>query len=154
MKNDLSSLIIQPKIMSAPIWGTGKIYVPIPEERENSYFGLYFSTAFSSFKTRKLAILSRTYIISNDENANRNLSPGMHNKLPHKGLDLIKWEYQFGGSHKCLVIKTRYIIILQRKIRKFINDWRVEKFQKYLLKMFNKTLLYPDLMLRISEFII
>lgn len=105
-------------MLPAPIWGTGKVYIPPLEEREGSAIDLFFSTGFSSFQGRGLRSLKSIFILSNID---RNERSSIYNKFPYRGLDLVKWTYQYStnfGISRKLIIKTRYIIMLQRKIRK------------------------------------
>lgn len=71
----------------------------------------------------------------------------------YKGLDLLVFQQDHENDRYEVVVKTRYIVMLQGRIRQFIGDRRRDKLNKYLLRMFS-TCLCDDVLTNIAKFIV
>ena len=153
------------------VWGTARMCIETVEEYESwpAYSFLQFSVAFATFKTRpwkrmkkstkKRTNLHRrpkrrrnTLFNRSNENALREDQTKFHN---YRGLDLIKLD-RLDNYVRCsdAIVKTRYIIVLQRKIRKIIKNKRKITIEKYLQRQFITKNIPCDVWLTIVEFII
>ena len=101
-------------------WGTARIAVST-QPRFYDKPTLIFWWSYSTERLRRYSCRKRS--LQNSEH----IKP-LYN---YKGFDLIKWQTrQVAQSQyrRRFVVKTRFIIMLQRKIRKFIIDRRRVKF--------------------------
>ena len=153
------------------IWGTARMCIENVEAYESwsAYSFLQFSVAFATFKTRPWKRMKRstkkkinlhrrpkrrrnTLFNRSNENALREDQTKFHN---YRGLDLIKLD-RLDNYVRCsdAIVKTRYIIMLQRKIRKIIKDKRRDKLEKYLERQFITINIHTDIWKTIVKFII
>ena len=153
------------------IWGTARMCIETVEEYNSwpAYSFLQFSVAFATFKTRPWKRMKRstkkkinlhrrpkrrrnTLFNRSNENALKEDQTKFHN---YRGLDLIKLD-RFDNYVRCsdAIVKTRYIIMLQRKIRKIIKNKQKDKLKNYLNRQFITRNIPDDVWLTIVEFVI
>ena len=131
--------------LSYPMWGTGRLGV----STEPQYYDkptLCFSTGFSRIRNNHC---EKRYICSNHQKPKQNM------KILHKyrGLDLVvKGIGNIRRLH--FIVKTRYIILLQKQIRKFIRDKRRKKFIPYIKRTFKNKNICDDTLGVVVNFII
>ena len=146
-------------------WGTGRVCVRIARVMYASYIrsDLAFATGFSSFEGRPLKNLRKVCVRCTPHPPIRAYEDERYRSFyDYKGLDLIKWEdigEHFPGHFgsriiKRPVIKTGFIRLLQRQARRFINDKRRDRMNSYLLRLFHKDELCPDILTNIAAFIV
>ena len=155
------------------VWGTARMSIETvdncPAASGKSYSFLQFCVAFATFKTRPWRRMQRSkkkvfntrkrpkrrrnsLFNRSNENALRERQTKFHN---YRGLDLIKlYRWNNRVSSDDAVVKTRYIIMLQRKIRKLIKDKRRAKLQKILERHMTIAGLPKDVWIIIVKFIV